>query len=431
MHVANKSPKYLSRSASIVVRPAPGWLDLVDDELHSLLANPLGLYKFQPEIKKDKGAVVVRNIDFRQALEWCMRAKTVHDIEWLAWDGKCKSWADLAGACEALNDFGFIDKRAAKMTVRANASFVISSTVIKNRFLAAAGLSEDADSHLDIRLDLYRDRLKILISLPGAALYKRGYKRHLVGANAPMPEHQGAACIIQAWREIRACSGREATDHTSLMTPDHLSLVSGAYVPFAGTGTLAFEWALLASQTQLVRDFFAFEEFASAPERTIAHMKRKIAANGAKLKLLGPIVCLERDASIVDLLRDNVAHFAERTGARQIDVLAGDFFKSSIESKLRELFPAGSNVLVFLNPPYGKRLKNSAESKLFFRRIAEHLIDLEIRTELKFSGFCLIPEEPAALAWVRVMRRTHTTKTSHFSHGGIDMRLVSFCSRHF
>ncbi|NDC25345.1 MAG: hypothetical protein EBZ49_14625, partial [Proteobacteria bacterium] len=71
------------------VRPAPGWLYLVHEEVQGILAKPLQKYKFEPKITLLKSTVKISRCDFRQGLELMMRLTCAHDIEWLVLESKC------------------------------------------------------------------------------------------------------------------------------------------------------------------------------------------------------------------------------------------------------------------------------------------------------------------------------------------------------
>lgn len=415
--MGDRAPKYLSRASTIVVRPAPGWVEVVAGELREFASNPCARYKFSPEFKIEKGAIRVSNVDFRQAIEWTMRSTTAHDVEWVAYEGKCNSWRDLGKACEALRGYGFLPSGdgpvSAHAGVKANASFVVSSAVIRARFCEAFGLRHDDDAALRFRLDLYRDRLTVLVSLGGEPLYKRGYKKHLSGAVAPLPEHQAAACIRAAFSGMTEGQGR------------------AVYVPFAGTGTLAFEWmvARLGAGNAFAGRRYAFDEFAGVPVASVAHIRKKLAP---QKDAACRVACVERSDDVAGILRENVESFCSlaKIDRDRITVATGDFFKADSEAPLRELVRQaggeGSEVVVLLNPPYGQRLKAAAEARKYFARVADRLLDLEMKTGAAISGFCMIPDEAASATFVKGLRKTHDVSTSHFTHGGADVRLVVF-----
>lgn len=412
--LSGHSPKYLSRAATFVVRPAPGWVDLVLGELRAFATAPFSRYKFAPDFKVVKGVIRATNVDFRQAIEWTMRSTVAHDIEWVAHEGKCNSWRDLGKICEGLKAAGFTGGPdvAAHVGVKSNASFVVSSGIIREKFCEAMGLRHAEDAALRFRLDLYRDRLGVMVSLAGEPLYKRGYKKHLSGAVAPLPEHQAAACI------------RSAAD-------DAIASIRSVYVPFAGTGTLAFEWILagLGIGNAFAGRKYAFEDFSGIPAATVAHIRKKLVAARAELPL---VACVERDEDTLNVLRENSESFCDLANvSRETFVVSqGDFFKPDSEGAVRDLVRhaggEGSAIFALLNPPYGQRLKAATEARKYFARIADRLMDLEMKTGAALSGLCLIPDESASASFVKAMRKTHRVTTTHFTHGGQDMRLVVF-----
>lgn len=426
-----KTPKYLSRPAKLSIRPAPGWVDLLAKELVFVTSMPFARYKFLPDVNVDDGAVRASNVDFRQAIEWCARLTTAHDVEWLAWEGKCRNWGQLAKAAEGLRETGFLpDKMTtpavkAQVTVQANSSFVVSSAKIRQAFVTSLGVELDAESSLRIRLDLYRDHLSVFVSLAGDPLYKRGYKQNLRGAVAPLPEHQAAACI----RAIVGFDSEPAPSHGADLA------FRRVFVPFAGTGTFAFEW-VLASAGLGPGSFpraFAFMGFAGMPPATLQHLRKKLDPQGAKMENIpaSSLICLERHPETATELKANISRFCELTGISEevLHVRQGDFFKSDAEAALRDVVSEGGCVTILLNPPYGQRMKIPGEARLYFARIAERILDLETRLGISIGGCCIVPDDGASAAFARKFTKTHIVKTVHFTHGGDDTRLVIFHSR--
>ncbi|MEY4630573.1 MAG: hypothetical protein RIQ81_693 [Pseudomonadota bacterium] len=403
---------------------------LLERQVARISAQPFARYKFTPVIGTVDGIVEAKNIDFRQAMEWTMRLTVAHDVEWLAWEGKCGNWGQLAKAATDLRALGFLAPEKigeghgalpAQVTVSANSSFIVSSARIRDRFVEALGLALTPDAALRLRLDLYRNRLRVLVSLAGEPLYKRGYKKHLGGAVAPLPEHQAAACIEALRGMIIESSGRTGFD--------------ALFVPFAGTGTFAFEWviSILGTGPGGFKRSFAFEDFSGIPAATIDHLRGRMApelsGNGAMVDGKIPsVVCLECHADALTELRGNAASFVEITQipADAISVFEGDFFKADASVSLRPFVREGGHFAILLNPPYGQRLKLASEARKYFARVAGRIADLEIQLGVSFSGCCIVPDEQASAAFVKALNKTHKTRTVHFTHGGADTRLVIF-----
>src|SRR4051812_39173076 len=78
-----KLPPITARPHVFYVRPAPGWLELLHEEITAVAGSPLQKYKYEPKITLLKGTVKVSRCDWRQGLELLCRLTTAHDIEWL------------------------------------------------------------------------------------------------------------------------------------------------------------------------------------------------------------------------------------------------------------------------------------------------------------------------------------------------------------
>jgi 23S rRNA G2445 N2-methylase RlmL len=429
--LASKTPKYLARPVRIVIRPAPGWGALLLRELAHISSTPFARYKFAPEVKLDSGALHVGNVDFRQALEWCARLTVAHDVEWIVWDGKCRNWEQLTRAAESIREIGFLPENSegsdpvnAQVIVSANSSFVVSSSKIRQAFVTALGVALEQDSNLRFRLDLYRDKLSVFVSLAGDPLYKRGYKRSLRGAVAPLPEHQAAACI-------RSVIGFESPGPLAAFDRDTPALV---FIPFAGTGTLGLEWwiACTGAGPGSFPRAFAFEKFAKMPAATLRHLRRNLDPTSDVEGIFegATVSCLERNEEVARDLRSNIDWFCHLTGARRdiFRVVQGDFFKSEAEAALRSDIKSGDRVTILLNPPYGQRLKIPDEARRYYQRIAERIMDLEVRLGISIEGCCIVPEARASAAFAKSLAATHSVETAHFTHGGEDTRLVVFRS---
>ena len=84
-----------ARPQVFYVRPAPGWLDLVHEELKTILMSPLEKSKFEPKVTLLKGTVKLHRCDWRQGLEVMLRLTTAHDVEWMVLESKCTKWSEV------------------------------------------------------------------------------------------------------------------------------------------------------------------------------------------------------------------------------------------------------------------------------------------------------------------------------------------------
>ena len=91
---------------------------------------------------------------------------------------------------------------------------------------------------------------------------------------------------------------------------------------------------------------------------------------------------------------------------------------------------------VFLNPPYGKRTGKvgALAEKLYYdlscvvQSMAYDRKDHPNRTIM--GGYCLCPDEGTWKAFANPsFRSIYNTKTRHFTHGGMDMRIIAFTNK--
>ena len=78
-----------ARPQVFYIRPAPGWLEMLFEEVNSIVQKPLQKYKYDPKITLLKGTVKLHRCDWRQGLEVMLRLTTAHDVEWMILESKC------------------------------------------------------------------------------------------------------------------------------------------------------------------------------------------------------------------------------------------------------------------------------------------------------------------------------------------------------
>jgi len=184
---------------------------------------------------------------------------------------------------------------------------------------------------------LRNNRCEISLDSSGAHLHQRGYRLRHTGA--PLRETLAAAILLKTgWGGDRP-------------------LVDG----MCGAGTLAIEAAMLARRLPpgLMRPFL-FEKWPSFMPKTWQFQKRE-AAERALSRSAVPIVAIEQGPEALAIARQN----AQRAGVHDdIQWHQGDFF--SFRPRSLVLKPG----LLFLNPPYGKRL---AEVENLYESVGNHL----------------------------------------------------------
>lgn len=378
-----------ARPHSFHVRPAPGWLEVVADEVNSILKNPLQRYKFEPKVSKLKSVIKVSHCDWRQGLELPLRLLTAHDVEWVLLDEKCSHLGEAEKKLSRMDWNEFLSKEINTVHVAA------SSPKLRDGWCELTQrehVSEGASFR--IKIDYQQGNLKVLLSLAGAPLYQRGYKAEL-SAIAPLPEHQAAAMVkwTLAWAH---------------------SPIRKVFVPFAGSGTLGFETLLYLSGSGMghSKRSFAFEMFPCTPSKTVEFIKRKLMER-YKTNSLPLVEFCEVNAEQAESLRSNVKGFPLKT---QFRILEEDFFDLKTQDE------KNAEWVVLLNPPFGNRLAKKSSTTGLYSKIAKHL-NRTLHLSNNVVGSCICPDEATWRVFVKELRVSHC-ETHHFTHGGKQMRLV-------
>ena len=396
-------PPISARPHSFYIRPAPGWLDILAEEVTSILKEPFQKYKFEPLLTALKGTVKVHRCDWRQGLELTMRLNTAHDVEWLLGEFPCTNWNQFESTIKKIDwtEIGLKSGESVHVSIELGTSFTQGSAKIREKVCQIGKLIHVSEGALiRIKVQLRNERLRILVSLAGPPLYQRGYKKNL-SATAPLPEHLASACI--RW----TLSG---------IIPE--TKVSQIWIPFAGSGTFAFEtiMSLLKLGPGSFSRKFAFESFPVTSQATIQHFRKKIAPSHS-IEHLPKILLNEINAEAMKDLKENIESFPVPL---QCQFQEGDFFEASPPSQ----HESGS-LLVLLNPPFGARLGKQSDISYLYGRLAKKLkSDLE-SFKGRVIGSCICPSENTWKTFIQNLGGKGV-ETHHFSHGGEQMRLVKW-----
>jgi len=426
---------YLSKPQKFLVRPAPGWIPVTLEELKLVLASPSQKYKFSPKLTVEDGIIFLENTDYRQAMEVVSRLSTAYDVEWVLHSARVSSRAGWSEYFKKSNlDKIWREPKGLKLSLSVQVTHPVVGTAKDVKKYALDFLEPCAINVLDstsresldakVRIESQKNRARILISMAGEPLYKRGYKNELSNAVAPLPEHHAAACYY--WSAYRL--GYEVQD---AMRSGEMPFV----VPFAGSGTLGFEsfCRLLNIAPGLMRGQYAFEHFSFNPEKTLATIKRRLMAqvmNGDVRLLFGDV-----DAGVCKTLDKNILGFQNRIKGLAKDSSEDNDREIRLSGSLKEnnflkdslgLIGKEERVFLALNPPYGDRLAKKTGADSIYRDLGRVIKDLSQRTIV--CGFVLCGSESS---WGVFLKQIDSfkTKTTHFTHGGIDLRVVVFSSK--
>jgi putative N6-adenine-specific DNA methylase len=263
---------------------------------------------------------------------------------------------------------------------RAIAERVLRASGLAGAAAAPEGEEDDGAATQLVVVRIVRDEVTVSLDSSGALLHRRGYRQ--ATGKAPLRETLAAALLL--------ASGYDGT----------LPLLD----PFAGSGTIAIEGALLARRIPpgLARPF-ACQRWTGWPEAEWAAL---LAAARARIlpRAPAPIVGADRDAGAMRSARSN----AERAGA------ADDIrFETRTVSALEPVAGAG---LVVSNPPYGVRVSEGRDLRDLYARLGQVMAE-------RLPGFgltLLVPAEPLERATGRLFKVLFRT-----GNGGLPVRAVT------
>lgn len=193
-----------------------------------------------------------------------------------------------------------------------------------------------AGATFDIELNIQDDIAELLLNTSGEGLYKRGYRD--LSTEAPIKETLAAGLLLLAKRgEEDFCD------------------------PFAGSGTLAIEYARIAKNIAPgINRSFAFESLG-LPEAekalSLARDEARSQEKPTKVKIIAN--------DINQRLNSIIARHAKRAGVIDcVTVRTGD---------ARKIVLPDTGGLIVTNPPYGERLMTVAEVGKLYRDFGENM----------------------------------------------------------
>ena len=217
------------------------------------------------------------------------------------------------------------------------------------------------------------NKATISLDLSGDTLHRRGYREPGVQVEAPMKETLAAAVLAAAgWTSIFSAGG--------------------AFLdPLCGSGTLAIEAALMASDTApgLTRRRWGFGRWLQHDAEAWADLLEEAAdRREAGLATMVPISASDHDPRAVDVAqscirRAGLEGHITLTRTELVDVSAPE--------------GASAQGLVAVNPPYGERLQATEGLSVLYAQIADKLRD-------RFEGWTfavITPDDDitAGLGW--------------------------------
>ncbi|WGL60818.1 hypothetical protein QEJ31_04305 [Pigmentibacter sp. JX0631] len=403
----------------------PGFGETAKSELSTILAN-----LWYPQNTKNTYELNAKYIDLKDThisvlMEIILRTKCLSDVHLVLTYEKCHNKDEFRKICSSIKWNYYLEKNLnIKIKVNSTASKAFHESSLKeiaNEILSPLVNNiysgEKSNEDTVISFELYKDKLTTSISLAGQPLYKRGYKKDLKTL-APLREDLAACCIQKFFNTLKQ--------------KDIHNIPDKVYVPFAGSGTLAFETHFYLNNIN--NHYFEREYvFMKLPFFKKENYNFLIKKSSEIMKTFNDIeiLCIDTAESAVKNNLENIENYLTlknqfSSAKLNIKVEKNDFFQNN-SFTLNQNFDF---LFIPLNPPYGLRIQNKLNSTHFYQKIAQTLNQLnECKTEEQkhIGGFILCPTEEAWSSFLKTLK-FNTKDTYHFTQGGLDIRVCQFYS---
>ena len=341
--------------------------------------------------------ITVHDLKYREILALTIRCTLIQDIFWVFEQKK----VDKAARFRSL-----IEKAPFDLILKKGAFFGLKIRSFNSHLYHEGRLKEDAtkvllargyasknykDAENRILITLRDNTASLAISMAGASLYKRGYRK-THKATAPMAEHLAASLIEKA----------------ALFKEESWNI----YVPFAGTGTLGFEALIscyhLGNQWQRR---YSFEDFVCAQEKTADFLRKKLSLRALQIPA-AEILFVDSDEKAALVLKENSVSFMVpfKKDSLKIRVERKDVLKGVTLSFLDNKKP----LFIPINPPWGERLF-TADLYGLYSKIGGHIDAL---SETKISGFIVGPDGASVEGFSRALSVKYKKQVFTFENGG-------------
>jgi 23S rRNA G2445 N2-methylase RlmL len=419
----------------------------VTEEIQSILSNP-----WIPE-KKNTGSpklfhfpekILIQNISLQSVLGISFRSYFLKDIYILLGDIKGLNLIDsipiyIKEWIEASKNFSI------QLLIRKNQNLNPDtlhqqwSETLKSLIQSSNNSNNSSDdseflSGPRLLVNTIRNQSKLFLGIKSKPNYQRGF-RIPFAQSAPLSEDLTSVLVYKLLKKIQPLNKSANQD---------LNLSKYFYIPFSGTGTIAFEIYLqilniFPGILQGINDCAiqkiggtSFWEYLTNKHRN--QLNFEISNSYQSEKSIFSMECLDFRSSIVENSLENANRFQtflDMAGIQKmvptlissrIQWLVGDFFEKPILPKEEDVF------FLPLNPPYGIRHQNRESSASFFRRIASKIDEdtSKFPTGKQIHGFILCPDEAAYSNTVSVWEKNWILDTVHFSQGKLSIRAVFF-----
>lgn len=302
-----------------------------------------------PDYELQKGGIEFSDELF-VAVQFQYFLKTPHRLLWRTDEFKARDFPTLFNRTKSARLRTLLGgESSCRLKVAASESRLGQEKRIAQTVLDALNLKESETAAYTVYVRVFQDQVQFSLDLSGAHLHFRGYATE-----------KGEAPLRETWASLFM---RLMIEDQSLSLLQSRALVD----PFAGSGTLLFESALI--YTPHFDREFAFNQMAQGPKLFRSESFRKnfrFQPSQTFRKLIG----FERDLEIFQKLQSNVHAVQSRfTHLPEVETYHLDSFESSQK--------VDSPCWIFSNPPYGDRLHS--DSNLRSPKDLQNLIENLIR----------------------------------------------------
>jgi hypothetical protein len=164
----SKLPPITARPHAYYIRPAPGWLEMLFEEVTSIVQSPLQKYKYEPKITLLKGVVKLHRCDWRQGLEVMLRLTTAHDVEWMILESKCTIWGEADAILKRTPWEEVLPNKdiPVHVTVDISNGFTTGTAELRGTFCRVAGVKHVSEgAQIRFKVELRGDFLRVSVSL--------------------------------------------------------------------------------------------------------------------------------------------------------------------------------------------------------------------------------------------------------------------------
>jgi len=386
-----------------LLRAASGMIAITHTEVKEILATSAHPDKFGVSTSLDSDGIIITNASIPQLQEILLRTRTARDLLLIVAEGNVKHFSDVRRLLNAVEwHLFFGPSQTGLIKVDSFASRIYHEHAVRDIVQEAVNKTKETGQgtsvDLTIRVTIRRDLFRAYVSLSGLPLYRRQYKATL-SAIAPLREDL-AACVVD-------------------MSCLPATTVKRIDIPFAGSGTLGFEAVLKCLKIAPARTRQDLAMF-SFPLFRRDSWNYSIKALEESPSVLNTVDLSDSSLDMFEALSSNVRSFATTYGLSSdrltFNVASTDFYST----------PCHPDTDFFLiNPPFGERLDTGANGSVYFRRLAERVID-----RYACPGAVLVPSGRDTRAMCSVLGR-RVVGCQDLKSGGLSLSLLGLAASRF